>query len=64
MNAPCKGCTDRRGGCHGGCARYAEYREAVDDIRENRQIEEQSRAYEKEFVTKMHLRFEMRKRRR
>ena len=30
MEAPCKDCAERTMGCHGTCARYAEYREAFD----------------------------------
>lgn len=26
--APCYGCKDRRGGCHGGCERYAAFQTA------------------------------------
>lgn len=29
INCPCKGCTDRRINCHSQCAKYAEYRTAL-----------------------------------
>ena len=34
-NCPCKGCKDRRPGCHAGCAdRYIPWRKAIDAIGE------------------------------
>ena len=31
MNAPCKGCTDRKVACHGGCEKYLAFRAAADE---------------------------------
>lgn len=33
MKAPCKDCQDRAVGCHGQCARYAEFEAERDKIR-------------------------------
>lgn len=37
MEAPCKDCAERSVGCHGTCARYAEYRGFLD--KQKRDIE-------------------------
>lgn len=34
VSAPCQGCPDRVVGCHSACARYAEYRAALERQRE------------------------------
>lgn len=31
MNSPCRGCADRRVGCHDKCKRYKEWRKALDE---------------------------------
>ena len=31
MDAPCKGCTDRKQGCHGQCEHYKAFRETMDE---------------------------------
>ena len=36
---PCKGCTDRRQGCHGQCERYAAYHARMNEALEKRATE-------------------------
>lgn len=31
MKPPCKGCEDRKVGCHATCERYAEYRAVIEN---------------------------------
>jgi hypothetical protein len=42
MQTPCKDCKDRHPGCHGMCPRYAEFRVALDAIRERRREAQKS----------------------
>ena len=41
-DAPCKGCPDRKAGCHGKCGRYKEWRDEIDRIAEKRRLEHQA----------------------
>lgn len=34
IKAPCKGCWDRKLGCHGRCERYAEFRKKLEKANE------------------------------
>lgn len=36
MNTPCRGCEERRIGCHGGCERYLDWRGIRDQDIEQR----------------------------
>ncbi|MCR4886288.1 MAG: hypothetical protein K5919_05170 [Clostridiales bacterium] len=38
-NAPCKGCEDRRLGCHGKCEKYRAWRAGMDQAARRRQLE-------------------------
>ena len=40
MKAPCKGCADRKLGCHSSCEEYLEFRKAQDEINEQRKSKE------------------------
>lgn len=42
--APCKGCKDRKLGCHGKCDRYKKYRQAKD--KENEKHRQDSLFYD------------------
>lgn len=51
--APCYGCEDRKGGCHAGCERYAEWKK-TDLHKANMRLEEkmrQERPAQKEIMT-------------
>ena len=42
LNAPCKGCQDRKAGCHGKCGKYREWRAEIDRIAEKRRREQEA----------------------
>ena len=41
-NAPCKGCEDRRLGCHGKCEKYKAWRAGMDKAAEKRRLEHEA----------------------
>lgn len=45
MTNPCKGCTERRVGCHGGCEAYEGYRRYLDDQNAVRKREKEAESY-------------------
>lgn len=53
-NNPCRGCGDRRVGCHGECERYidavARYREEGERIRAAKDKEQEYRSFKRDCI--------------
>lgn len=47
-HAPCKGCTERKAGCHPQCERYKQYRSKLNQCKDKRSMLLQD-AYNKSF---------------
>ena len=39
----CKGCAERREGCHSGCERYKDFRKKLDEANERRRLDNEAR---------------------
>lgn len=48
--APCKGCNDRKVGCHSNCKKYEEFRAEVDRVHEIRNLEKMKMGFAVEGV--------------
>lgn len=53
VTVPCRGCADRRVGCHGECDRYREFKSRLSELNEQKAQETKSNAEYADYVIKV-----------